>query len=187
MQVPIFLNDSQISTHVTSSQTLTPGLLSLHDTPAALPTGAFIVEAFAPWCMFCATTAKWDDAQDSVWAHTYHLPFLMTDVSPDRGIGIAANAPTLASIRSTAHDGSMVPLSTNEAIANNLKRFVEFYHLTVPIYFWTHGAPPRSWNIESIPTFLYFNSHHKVIGRLVGYQSTAQFRVWANKVYDKSS
>lgn len=165
----------------------THGLLNLNTRSEILPKGSLIVEAFAPWCMFCATTARWDDAKDAAWAHHHHMQFVMTDVSPDGGIGIAAKAPTFASIKSTARDGSRIPLPNNKAIAANLRSFINLYHLHVPVDFWSQGAPPKSWNIRSIPTFLYLNRDHDIVSRLVGYQSTAQFQKWANEIFTKEN
>ena len=54
----------------TSSQ-----LLNLSDHATALPSGPVIVEAMAPWCEYCATTAKWLDVSDARWAHAHHLPW----------------------------------------------------------------------------------------------------------------
>lgn len=161
----------------TSSQ-----LLNLSDHATALPSGPVIVEAMAPWCEYCATTAKWLDVSDARWAHAHHLPFVLVDVSALGGVGKAAQAPTLASIATTAYDGSRTPLSTNAAIASNMRRFQATYHLTMPVEFWSHGQVPASWDITSIPTFLYLNAQHRVVGTLSGYHTAAQFRAWASQI-----
>ena len=167
-----------------STSSTTPALRTLANRVTSLPKGPLIVEAFAPWCKFCATTAKWNDGPDARWVHQHHLPFVMTDVSALGGVGHAAAAPTLVSIERTAHDGSRVPLSTNAAIAANLRRFRATYHLTVPVRFWAHGIPPLPWAVSSYPTFLALNAQHKVMRSLIGYHTSAQFEHWAAGVLD---
>ena len=133
----------------------------------------------APWCMYCATTARWVDAADARWAHQQHVPLVLVDVSPLGGVDVAAKAPTLGSILKTAHDGSKTPLATNAAIAANLRRFQQTYHLTIPMDFFSHGQAPRSWDITSFPAFIYLNSRHQVAGTLTGFNTASQFETWA--------
>ena len=155
------------------------GLMALSGQSTSLPPGPVIVEAMAPWCMYCATTARWVDAADARWAHQHRVPFVLVDVSPLGGVGVAAKAPTLGSILKTAHDGSKTHLSTNAAIAANLRRFQQTYHLTMPIDFFLHGQAPSSWDVTSFPTFIYLNSRHQVAGTLTGFNTTSQFERWA--------
>lgn len=170
--------------HVSTPRVVvTPASLrTLQNLPAALPPGPVIVEAFAPWCMYCATTARWEDAADAAWAHAHHIGLVLTAVSPLGGIGTAAQAPTLASIQATAHDGTRTPLASNAAIAANLRRFQSTYHLTLPVDFWAQGTPPAAWRLTALPTFLYLNARHQIVGRLVGYHSVEQFRAWTHAV-----
>ena len=170
-------------TKTTTSHSIeSTGLRTIDNRPTQLPAGPLIVEAFAPWCMYCATTARWDDVSDARWAHEHDLGFVLVDASAAGGVGKAAQAPTLDSIVATAQDGSRVPLATNRAIATNLKRFQATYHLTEPIDFWTHGQASASWHIRAFPTFLYLNAAHQVVSTLSGYHTTAQFTAWAVSV-----
>ncbi len=157
-------------------------LMALSEHSTSLPPGPVIVEAMAPWCMYCATAARWVDAADARWAHQHHVPFVLVDVSPLGGVGVAATAPTLGSILKTAHDGTKTPLTTNAEIAANLRRFQQTYHLTMPVNFFSHGQVPISWDVTSLPTYIYFNSHHHVVGRLTGFNTVYQFETWANRM-----
>lgn len=168
--------------HGTRARDLSNGLLSLSGQTTVLPSGPVIVEAMAPWCMYCATTARWVDAADARWAHQHKVGFLLVDVSPMGGVGVAAKAPTLASILTTAHDGSRTPLTTNTAIAANLRHFQKTYHLTMPIDFFSHGQAPHSWGVTTFPTFLYLNSQHHVVATLTGFNTVSQFEKWASRM-----
>lgn len=161
-------------------------LMALSGQNTSLPPGPVIVEAMAPWCMYCATTARWVDATDARWAHQHHVPFVLVDVSPLGGVGVAAKAPTLGSILKTAHDGSRTPLATNGAIAANLRRFQQTYHLTMPINFFSHGEAPSTWGVTTFPTYLYLNAQHQVAGRLTGFETASQFMKWANQMMGRS-
>lgn len=154
-------------------------LLGLSGQHTSLPSGPLIVEAMAPWCMYCATTARWVDAADFRWTHQHHVPFVLVDTSSLGGVGVAAKAPTLASILKTAHDGSKTPLATNTAIAANLRRFQQTYHLTMPMDFFRHGQAPISWGVTTFPTFIYLNAQHQVVATLTGFNTTSQFAHWA--------
>lgn len=154
-------------------------LMALSEHSTSLPPGPVIVEAMAPWCMYCATAARWVDAADARWAHQHHVPFVLVDVSPLGGVGVAAQALNLGSILKTAHDGSKTSLTTNGAIAANLRRFQQTYHLTMPMDFFSHGRAPSSWDITSLPTFIYLNSRHQGAGTLTGFNTASQFETWA--------
>ena len=166
-------------TIVKTSTPVSKNFKTLSNHYASLPSGQLIVEAFAPWCMYCATAAKWEDAKEMAWAHDHNMGFIMVDVSSNGGIGRAAKAPTIASILATGKDGSMIPLTSDVAIASNLQRFVRTYRLRIPVYFWPHGNPVMAWNIQRIPTFLYLDNHHQVMSRLVGFHTVKQFVHWA--------
>ncbi len=161
-----------------------PALRTALNGPARLPTGPLIVETFATWCKYCATTARWSDAADAAWAHHHHLAFVMTDVSPLGGTGHAAAAPTLTSIATTAYDGARLPLHTPAAEASAVRAFQATYHLALPIDFWVGGHLPQDWRIHSIPTFLLLNRQHQIIGSLAGYHTSQQFRAWAQTHLD---
>lgn len=166
-------NQNDASNHI-------PGLTALSGHSTSLPAGPVIVEAMAPWCMYCATTARWVDAADARWAHQHQVPFVLVNVSSLGGVGVAAQAPTIASIVKTAHDGSKASLSTNTAIAANLRRFQQAYHLTMPIDFFSRGQAPASWGVTTFPTYLFLNSQHQVIATLTGFNTASQFEKWAN-------
>lgn len=142
-----------------------------------LPAGPLVVEAFAPWCEFCATTARFEDAADAQVAHLHHLPFVMVDVSRQGGVGHAAQAPTSASIRQTAHDGTGALLTTSAAIAANLRAFLRTYPVPVPVLFDPAGAP-TAWHLQTFPTFLLLNTHDQVVARLTGFQKPGAMAGW---------
>ena len=150
-----------------------------------LPAGPLVVEAFAPWCEFCATTARFEDTADAQAAHLHHLPFVMVDVSRQGGVGHAAQAPTYASIRQTAHDGPGALLTTPAAIAANLRAFLRTYPVPVPVLFDPAGAP-TAWHLQAFPTFLVLNAHHRVVARLTGFQKPGAVAQWLERVAHES-
>ena len=146
-----------------------------------LPAGPLVVEAFAPWCEFCATTARFEDAVDAQAVHQQHLPFVMVDVSRQGGVGQAAQAPTSASIQQTAHDGTGALLTTSAAIATNLRAFLRTYPVPVPVLFDPAGAP-TAWHLQTFPTFLLLNTHDQVVARLTGFQKPGAMAQWLGRV-----
>ncbi|MDA8194679.1 MAG: hypothetical protein M0Z53_11890 [Thermaerobacter sp.] len=145
--------------------------------PATLPPGPVVVETFATWCEYCATTAKWEDAADAQAAHRAHVSFVMVDVSPESGIGQAAQAPTRASIARTAHDGAARPAPSTAALAQAVRAFLQRYPVPVPVLFDPAG-PPTAWRVTAFPTFLWLNARHQVVDRLVGWQPPGAVARW---------
>ncbi|MCL6562571.1 MAG: hypothetical protein K6U87_06140 [Firmicutes bacterium] len=168
-----------------SGATATPSpapfaLRGLDGRPAALPAGPVVVEAMATWCEYCATTAKWLDAGFAADARRAGAAFALVDVSPLGGLGVAAQAPTPASIQATAQDGSMAPLHSNAEVASALQSFVANYELSgLPAYFVPLGsAPPADWRVTGFPTFVALDARHRVVATESGFMTAVQFQAW---------
>jgi hypothetical protein len=105
----------------------------------------------------------------------------MVDVSRQGGVGQAAQAPTYAAIRQTAHEGTGAVLTTSDAMAANLRAFLRTYPVPVPVLFDPAGAP-TAWHLQAFPTFLLLNAHHQVVGRLTGFQKSGAVAQWLGHV-----
>ncbi|MBX5467157.1 MAG: vitamin K epoxide reductase family protein [Firmicutes bacterium] len=158
-------------------------LRDLSNRPASLPAGPVVVEVMAPWCEFCATTARWLDRPDAAFAHQKGIGFVLVDASPLGGVGQAATAPTLQSIALTAQDGSRTPLASNQDLVSNLKAFVARYPLPgIPVYFVPLGDQlPASWQANAYPSFVLLNARHQPVAREAGFMTQSQFDAWLSQ------
>lgn len=158
-------------------------LRTLDNQPGKLPSGPLVVEVMAPWCEYCATTAKWLNHSEAAYARQKGMGFVLIDFSDMGGVGIAAQAPTLQSISQTAHDGSGVKLTSDAQIAANLKQFQNTYALSgIPIFFVPLGnALPSSWNATSYPTYIRLDGSHQPVTAHAGFLTEAQFQAWVNQ------
>lgn len=155
-------------------------LRDLNNQPATLPSGPVVVEVMAPWCEYCATTAKWLDQADAAFAQKLGDHFVLVDASPLGGVGQAAQAPTLQSIAATARDGSGQKLASDAEIAANLKDFVQQYPMPgVPVYFLPMGATlPAEWQASAFPSFVLLDAQHRPVAHESGFLTESQFQAW---------
>lgn len=155
-------------------------LRDLNNQPVSLPSGPVVVEVMAPWCEYCATTAKWLNQPDAAFAQKLGVRFVLVDASPLGGVGQAAQAPTLQSIAATARDGSGQKLSSNAEIAANLKDFVRQYPMPgVSVYFLPLGATlPAEWQANAFPSFVLLDAQHRPVAHESGFLTESQFQAW---------
>jgi len=154
-------------------------LRDLNDLPATLPQGPAIIEAMAPWCMYCATYARFILPNVVQEARARGVSVVTIDVSGLGGLARAAEQPTVGSVEATGTDGSREPLADNRAVAKNLRRFAQVYPTGAQVLFVPLGSTlPSAWKVNSLPELLFLDARHNLISTLNGFHGVQTVTRW---------